>query len=149
MMPCELVWASSGADLTIAPDEVHVHGASLDLPPSELERRRSTLSSDEVARAERFLREQDRAHFIAARGLLRVILGRYLLREPGELRFRYGEHGKPDLAAAERLPLRFNVAHSGELVLVAVTCDRAIGVDLEVRRDSVEWEPIAAEFFSA
>src|SRR5439155_16082372 len=62
--------------------------------------------------------------------------------------FRYGEHGKPDLAAAERLPLRFNVAHSGELVLVAVTRDRAIGVDLELRRDSVEWGPIAAEFFS-
>jgi len=48
-----------------------------------------------------------------------------------------------------KAPLRFNVSHSGELLLVAVTLHRAIGVDIEqIRRDMCVTE-IAGRFFSA
>ena len=57
-----------------------------------------TLTADERQRAERYVFEQDRTHFVVARGLLRVLLGRYLRQDPPHLRFIYGPHGKPALA---------------------------------------------------
>lgn len=61
---------------------------------------------------------------------LRRILGAYLEREPQRLEFRSGAHGKPSLADPGR-PLCFNLSHSGELALIAVTREYEVGVDLE------------------
>jgi hypothetical protein len=43
-----------------------------------------------------------------------------------------GEHGKPRLAEGD---LRFNLSHSGDLRVLAVTTGREVGVDVEVIRD--------------
>jgi 4'-phosphopantetheinyl transferase len=89
-------------------------------------------------------------HFIVARAVLRMILGRYLQIEPKQVQFSYGYHGKPELA--ERLgdtELRFNLAHSHELALYAFTRGREIGVDIEYLRFIPDAEQIAASFFSA
>jgi 4'-phosphopantetheinyl transferase len=51
------------------------------------------------------------------------------------LAFRVGRHGKPALdGSAARTGLGFNVSHSGELALCAVTHARAVGVDVEAIR---------------
>lgn len=60
---------------------------------------------------------------------LREILGRYLGRSAGELRFERGRHGKPRLEAPAD-ELGFNLSHSGSLALVAVA-RREVGVDVE------------------
>jgi 4'-phosphopantetheinyl transferase len=61
---------------------------------------------------------------------LRLVLARYLGEAPEAIALRRGERGKPRLARApERLA--FNLSHSGELSLVAVTRGREVGVDLE------------------
>ena len=57
-----------------------------------------TLTAEECQRAERYVFEKDRTHFVVARGLLRVLLGRYLRQDPQHLRFTYGPYGKPALA---------------------------------------------------
>lgn len=61
---------------------------------------------------------------------LRRVLSRYLDLAPAQIRLAIGEHGKPRLAA-EPERLAFNLTHSGELVLVAVSCGREVGVDVE------------------
>lgn len=111
-----------------------------------------TLTPDERLRVERFHFERDRQRFIVGRGILRMILGQYLGLEPGRLQFCYGPHGKPALAGTftgQTGRLCFNLAHSQNLALYAVTCEREIGVDIEYIRAISEADQITARFFSA
>jgi 4'-phosphopantetheinyl transferase len=136
-------WRSPAGNYTLAEDEVHIWRTTFDWPVTVLDR---ILSPDERERARRFRFELHRRCFLIGRGLLRTLLGRYLCVPPGTLLFHYGPFGKPALAAEG--PLRFNVSHSGELLLIAVTLNRAIGVDIEqIHRDRAVGE-IAEHFFS-
>jgi 4'-phosphopantetheinyl transferase len=143
------LWSLPPKTLLLGENEVHVWQASLELPSSQVQRLEHNLSEEELERAERFHFKRHRSHFIAARGLLRIILGSYLKTDPGNLRFRYGPKGKPELAGKTgQRPLRFNVSHSHGLALYAVTHDRRIGVDVERIRPDVAGEKIAERFFS-
>lgn len=117
------------ADLRIAHDEVHVWHASLLCAPAELQRFQELLSDDELSRAARFHFDCHRRRFIASRGLLRSLLGRYMSTPPEELVFRYARFGKPALCGAA--PLRFNLSHCGDAMLLAISKDRELGVDIE------------------
>jgi 4'-phosphopantetheinyl transferase len=123
--------------------------ASLDLPAPRIQALQHDLSEEELQRAERFHFQRHRGRFIAARGLLRTILGRYLKTDPGLLRFRYGPRGKPELGGeAGRSGLCFNISHSHGLALFAVTYGREVGVDVERIRSDLDGEKIAERFFS-
>jgi 4'-phosphopantetheinyl transferase len=128
---------------------VHIWRASLLVEAGQLRQLRELLSEDELCRAERFLFERDRNRFIAARGLLRKILGRYLDIEPSRLRFRYSEQGKPELAAnGAGDNVHFNLSHSSALAFYAIAFGRKVGVDIEqIRADLPDLE-IADRFFS-
>src|SRR5436309_1175215 len=91
-------WRPPPANIVLHADEVHVWRAPLDLPHDRLESLRGALAQDERERASRFHFERDRRRFIAARGLLREILGRYVGLSPGGLWFGYTPYGKPHLA---------------------------------------------------
>lgn len=136
--------------LTMGSDEVHVWQASLSLTVSSLQSLQQTLTIDERTRAEQFRFQQDREHFIAARGLLRTILSRYLGVEPNHLRFCYNSNGKPALIPSYGGDtLRFNLSHSYGLALYAVTRDQGIGIDLEYVRTNIPWQEMAEQFFSS
>src|SRR5437899_9699226 len=92
------LWCLPSKNLLLRNDEVHVWRDALDLKESHNRSLEQILSADERARANRLYFQKDREHFIIARGLLRVILGRYLNREPSQLRFCYNPYGKPALA---------------------------------------------------
>jgi 4'-phosphopantetheinyl transferase len=129
--------------------EAHVWAVSLDPDENRLQGLEDVLSSDERERAGRFAISLHRNRFVAARGVLRTILAGYSGVEPAEIRFSYGSHGKPLLpAAAGRDELHFNVSHTGDRALIAVTEGREIGVDIE----SIDKRPFDAEvvrrFFS-
>lgn len=117
-------------------------------PPAVVARGGSLLSPDEQARAARFHFDRDREHFIVARAALRLILGECLGAEPATLRFSYSSAGKPSLAPGSGRALAFNLSHSHELALVAVTGGRTVGVDVEHARDLPELADIARRFFS-
>jgi 4'-phosphopantetheinyl transferase len=128
---------------------VHIWRAALDVPESQVRSLWYTLTADECQRAERYVFARDRTHFVVARGLLRVLLGRYLGQDPPHLRFIYGPHGKPALATdTGGGALRFNVSHSHGLALYAITRGREVGVDVERIRPEVAQEQIAEHFFS-
>ncbi len=132
----------------LPPDLIPVWRVRLDRVPSSYARLEDVLSPDELERARRFRFERDRRRFTLARGALRAILGGYLEVDPRSVVFDYGPQGKPRLAGASSGP-RFNVAHSGELALVAVSHGRELGVDVEYMR-SLAWAgEIAGRFFSA
>ncbi len=130
------------------PDEVHVWQSSLDLDTDTLNQLRQTLSPDEQSRADRFTFPKLRAHFTAGRGMLRVLLGRYLDRDPAALRFRYNLQGKPALADSAGDVLRFNLAHSHGIAVYAVARQREVGIDVERVRPEVAGDDIAERYFS-
>jgi 4'-phosphopantetheinyl transferase len=128
---------------------VHVWRTPLDLTELQVRSLWDTLAADECQRAERFFFEKDRTHFVVARGLLRILLGRYLRQDALHLRFTYGPHGKPTLATdTGGVALRFNVSHSHGLALYALTRGREVGVDVERIRPEIAQEKIAERFFS-
>jgi 4'-phosphopantetheinyl transferase len=142
-------WLAPPETLVLGSDEVHVWRATLNQPASQIQSFRHSLAADERARAERFHFERDRKHFIAARGVLRAILGRYLKRAPECLSFCYSSYGKPALAGESGGDaIRFNVSHSHGIALYAVTRGREVGVDLEHIRSDLAVAEIAERFFS-
>lgn len=144
----EMFWETSTADLRLVEDEVHVWRASLRVAPPELAAYRELLAPEEAERADRFRFPQHRDRFVVAHATLRLILARYTRLGPTNLRFEYGPHGKPSLRPAVAAGARFNLSHSGDLALYAVTCGREVGVDLERHRPDVECDKIADRFFS-
>src|SRR4051812_17773983 len=134
MEPLVTSW-SQPPERPAAVGELHVWRAELAQNPSLLTRLERTLSEDERERAARFHFRRDAERFVVARGVLRDILGRYLCERPERLRFVYNEFGKPSLAGEHAGgPHRFNLSHSRDLALYAVTLGREVGVDLEFVR---------------
>jgi 4'-phosphopantetheinyl transferase len=143
-------WLPAGHPPPLTNDEVHVWRFALDLEEELLLRLRETLSEEEQRRADRFHFEKDRRHFLAGRGGLRHLLGVYLECRPHEVRFAYGNSGKPRLMHENSIAdLRFNLTHSHGLALLAVTRGREVGVDVERVRDMErDGELLAERFFS-
>ncbi|MGK7902811.1 MAG: 4'-phosphopantetheinyl transferase superfamily protein [Hormoscilla sp.] len=143
-------WQPAPASLQISSDVVHVWRANLNLHQQQIQQLLPTLSEDEQQRAARFYFQRDRLHFIAARGILRTILGNYLTIAPSQLIFSYSPRGKPALDARHNSnfgKLKFNLSHSHGLALYAIALDREIGIDLEYIRE-IEAEQLAKRFFS-
>jgi 4'-phosphopantetheinyl transferase len=133
----------------LAGDEVHVWRARLDAGLSDIGYFASTLAEDETERAARFHFDKHRHDYIIARGILRRLLGRYLEVGPDQLRFCYGEYGKPALAEGCGGDwLRFNLSHSHNLALYAVARNREVGLDVEWVKKDFANEQIAERFFS-
>ena len=128
-------------------DEVHLWQAGLDVAPMELAQLSAMLTEAELERSNAFRFEPDRARFIAARGLLRAVLGGYLGAVAGEVALGEGPNGKPRLAGATA-PLRFNLSHSDDVVVFAVTWSREVGVDLERIRFDFPVDQVARLYYS-
>lgn len=103
------------------------------------------LCAQEHVRAERIVDARRRVLWARSRGVLRALLARYLDADPRELRFELGAYGKPMLRSEPRETcqdngsgagedLCFSLSHSGELMLLAVTDGREVGVDVERAR---------------
>ena len=115
-------WPPSPAAFELGPDEVHVWCASLQQSSAQVARFARTLSDDERDRAARTRHAPARHEFIVVRGLLRTLLADYLNVDSRRLAFCSGPTGKPALVEpASALPFYFNVSHSHELTLIAVT----------------------------
>ena len=93
------------------------------------------LDSEERKRLYRLHREQDRALFLAAHALMRIVLAAHLGMAPSAIRFtnicRYcgAPHGKPQIDPPS--PLDFSISHSGQRAVVAVATGAVVGVDVE------------------
>ena len=140
-------WPAPPGPVELAAGEVHVWCAALGRPPEEIAELVALLSADERARAARYRAPRAREEFQASRALLRVLLGRYLGRDPSRLEFRQGPQGKPALAGGARLS--FNVSHSFGAALFAISAGGEVGVDLEQVRPFENDLGLAERFFCA
>jgi 4'-phosphopantetheinyl transferase len=103
------------------------------------------LDLHERGRVERLRFDRDRRRYVVAHAATRAILGRYLEVDPAQLRFSRAAKGKPAIVDSHR-PIEFNLTHSGERAIVAVTTSRSVGVDLEQVRPDLLDARIARRF---
>ncbi|MBA2655628.1 MAG: 4'-phosphopantetheinyl transferase superfamily protein [Tatlockia sp.] len=99
-----------------------------------------------MIRAERYHFDRHRRRFTVARGMLRLILGRYSQQDPKALKFDYNAHGKPMLVNAQSL--EFNLSHSADLALLAIGQQYSLGIDLEFF-SARPYEGMASHSFSS
>lgn len=135
-------WQDSREPDPLRAGEVHLWRADL-VPTPEI---RAALAPSDWMQASRFHYDRERERFIATRGLQRLILSKYVAADPVALQFAAGPHGKPELISPPTA-LRFNLSHSDDLLLLAVTHGREVGVDLEFMRPEVPFESLADHYF--
>ncbi|MET0083613.1 MAG: 4'-phosphopantetheinyl transferase superfamily protein [Sedimenticola sp.] len=120
-------WQPSSESPHLQAGDLHIWKLDLSISSAKL---RAHLSVDEQQRAAKMISPEERKHFIVSRGQMREILARYAGCSAVEIRFGYGEMGKPELVSSTS-GIEFNLSHSGDLGLLAVTRGNPVGIDLE------------------
>jgi 4'-phosphopantetheinyl transferase len=120
---------------------VDVWTADLDSVPADAGR---VLSADELVRAQRLRRPDDRRRALARWALLRRLLVSYSGVPAALLPLAAAPGGKPGL---ERGP-HFSVSHRGPLAVYAVSWDGPVGIDVERRVPVAEADEIVAFQFA-
>jgi 4'-phosphopantetheinyl transferase len=109
-----------------------------------------TLSSEEIARADRFGTERLRRRWIVGRATLRQLLGNALGIAPAAVALARGRRGRPELAVPT---LDFNVSHTGGMALVGIAATTLagmrIGVDVEHGERHVNADGLSRKFLTA
>jgi 4'-phosphopantetheinyl transferase len=128
-------------------DGVRLHRVDLASARADAGRWLELLAPDERARTALFRLDDDRVRFAVTRATLRMLLAEAELGPPECLTIVAGPHGKPELSHPSAV--RFNVAHSGAVALIAVAEMREVGVDVETVRSRPDLRAVALRFFSA
>jgi 4'-phosphopantetheinyl transferase len=126
--------------------ELHIWKALFSEHERSVENYLKLLSTEELNRARRFHFHRDSQKYIIGRALLRWILGQYTQIKPQDIEFTYNSYGKPFLK--NFMGLNFNLAHSHDVIVVALTTGASIGVDVEYIRENLDNEEIAEHYFS-
>ena len=144
--------SNSNEQMPLADNEVHIWWVKNINESKKVNPFRQYLSYDENTRAERYVFAGVKNRFINSRAVLRVLLGKYTCNHPKEIIFKYGKNGKPYLAQqyepGEAKHLSFNLSHSFDWAIIALTLNRQIGVDLEKIRRIEDMNNIAKQYFS-
>ena len=144
MKPQDEFWQFLPEILHLPDAGVRVWQCDVKFPPVTVEASEKLLCEEEKAKASRFHFQSDRDRYILGRGLLRILLGHSLQQHPQSLQFVYSAKGKPFL---KEEAIQFNISHSGDLIVLGVGGDRAIGVDVERIRPLPEVLKLAQRFF--
>ena len=144
-----LEWPVPSLFPALGRQDAHIWAAPAQASPTEEAFYLGLLSREEQDRYASLQRELSRQTFATVRGILRCLLGRYLGCSSADIQFAYGTHGKPRLSGACGKALHFNVSHSEEIALIAVSRLPGLGVDVERYRLQFSANQLAQRFFSA
>ncbi|GJM06900.1 MAG: phosphopantetheine-protein transferase [marine bacterium B5-7] len=141
----ETVWQKAPENLNLSDDALHVWHLPMQLDPEFVVANWALLNEHELARAKRFYFEKDRQKYALAHGGMRCVLARYLDCHPKEMTFTFNEHNKPGLQDQQ---VQFNLSHTDDVAVLAVTRSCLVGVDIEKIDDKRANLDIAKRFFS-
>jgi 4'-phosphopantetheinyl transferase len=147
----EVIFSShQNEDFILAPDEAHVWFIPLEVTEKKLIQCWYFLSEGEQKRAKQFQQLLHQNYFIVAHGILNQLLSFYvsineIAQFPSTLAFTYNKQGKPFLVNSN---IQFNLSHSNNTALIAMTHAIPVGVDIERIDSKHEVKAIAERFFT-
>jgi 4'-phosphopantetheinyl transferase len=92
---------------------------------------RDVLTGQERARRGRYRSREAAERYVVTRALVRQVLARQLDRDPTAIELSRTDTGKPIVSGG----IHFSISHSGDLILLALSRECDIGVDVERRRE--------------
>lgn len=117
----------------LSDNEAHVWLVDLSGDSMQWAQHKELLSIKERQKVGRLINPHHQARALAMRIQLRQILAMYLTIDPRLIDFQTAEFGKPYI---DNSRVNFNVSHSGDLALVAISLCSHVGVDIE------HWRPV-------
>jgi len=109
----------------------------------------SLLADCELERAGNFRFEEHRHRWVAGRAMLRMILSGVTQQSPESVVFEYNDHAKPRLHyLSGNETVHFNLTHSGDVALLAVTSAGPVGIDVEQVKRLPNIDAVVDRFFS-
>lgn len=135
----------TGDDCRSARPAIDVWSLAVDQPDEIRSALSELLSEDERERASKFVCPRVRDRWITARGWLRQTLSYYTDEGGAHLKFAYSAHGKPSLACDPGV--NFNLSHSADRALLAISSTAVLGVDIEQIRPMSDQDQIIRRFY--
>lgn len=130
-------------------NEIQLYRFALDKMRSRLASLKKILSSDEREKAQRALVDGLCETRLIMFGLLRECLAGFLDRDPAEIEYGYGPHGKPFISPRQNPHcIEFNISHTENVLLIAVTKGQALGIDVERLDRCVDALELAERYFT-
>lgn len=105
----------------------------------------SCLTSNEQKRWQRYHFAHDRLRFLKTRYACKRILACYLRCSMQAIDWQLGQYGKPYLTTS---PFEFNLSHSGDYAVLAISRNLVLGIDVEYIDASVACRELAERFFA-
>jgi 4'-phosphopantetheinyl transferase len=139
-------WQHQSSVSTLAENHIHIWHIPLQAEEAQIENAAVLLDDEEQCRASRFKFPQHRRRFMMAHAGLRLILARYTQAAADKLRFAKHNHNKPYLADFPQV--QFNLTHSEDVALCAITLNTPLGIDVEYHQSSTDMLGVAERFFS-
>ena len=106
------------------------------------------LNLEEIDRMSLYKSRRLREHFVLGRIFLKLILSKYINCEPSTFKFNSDKRGKLFLCPSNQPSLFFNVSHSHDRLVIAVSRIRELGVDIEFTEEKRAILKIAKRYFS-
>ncbi len=107
------------------------------------------FSEEEKRRLNAFKFEKDRFRYAITHGMKRLIIAHYLSGLPEKIMFTSNKQGKPAIALQQNwLKLEFNITHSHRVILIAITIEDPIGIDIEYHSERIPIENLSNIIFS-
>src|ERR1043165_2078014 len=145
-----ILWSRPPVKLSITRSELHVWRIDLGNIDYQFKYLISLLSFEELKRAKRFIFYRDRHCYQVTHSMKRLILANYLGCLPQNLHFKIESYGKPRLANLQSpLSIQFNISHSRELILIAITVEDPVGIDIEYNDKNRSIESLGETIFSS
>lgn len=118
----------SGPHIDLKRGAVHIWSQRLSFDPAQVAKWTKMLTHEEIGRANSFYFQKDRDRCIASRAILRLLLSRYTQISVHKLPLAVTPLGKPYLVNSD---IFFNLSHSGDYLVYAITKQSLIGIDIE------------------
>jgi 4'-phosphopantetheinyl transferase len=143
------LWQPAPAALSISQTELHIWRINVHEVNYQPEKLNAWLSAGEKKRLERLIFPCDQRRYQVTHAMKRLILANYLQCHPCDLHFEVGKQGKPALSALQNpCNLQFNLSHSHDLILIALTVADAVGIDVEYHARKIALDNLSNAVFS-
>lgn len=108
---------------------------------------KNILTEEELDKAELFHQEKDRASYLTRRIMCRLLLSKYLDCLPEQIGFKEGFNKKPEVITPTT-SFCFNISHSSDYIIIAITNALPVGIDIERLNPSFLFKDIVNDYFT-